>query len=186
MSVPRQAEAQTGTGLDVFPGDQSNGWAYMTCGWHDVCLWPYTGTSGLDWGNQDNWDVVWRSRGGRPGETWIIGSAWPIYWPTNCKNVDVDIIDNSGNPRGWVRYTHSDRPQLTWFYLWGDPNWYYQTVNVAKTVPYQDDLATCSTTGTHLHQTADPYWTRNAGAFPNAPTEQWRYVWDHPMHWTGW
>lgn len=185
ISFPQEAKAQAGISLDVFPGDQSDGWAYMTCGWHDVCEWPYSGSNALDWGNQADWNVMWRSRGLRPGVDWIIATAYPTWWPTNCANVDVDVYDVNGYYRGWARYTHSDRPQDS-FYVWGNSGWYYQANYAAKTIAVANEIPGCSTTGAHLHQTAAYYWTRNGGAFPNAPTAEWRWVWDHPMHWTGW
>lgn len=179
--TPSNVQSSHQRELWVYPGDQSNDWAYMTCGWHTICP-SGPGGNGLDWGNQATWPVIWRDWAYRPASYAYFGTGAPATDNGACKAVRVSFYDENGQSRGYVRYVHSEFPGGQ-FYISAGPQWEAHAFVVASTA--QNDLPACPTSGPHLHQEVGSGWTKDSG-YPNAPATGWYQVWVDWMHYRLW
>ncbi|MGQ9573529.1 MAG: hypothetical protein ACUVV3_10195 [Dehalococcoidia bacterium] len=177
--TPRPTEAViVNFTLRVHPGAYSTS-THMSCGWHeDRCpLNPGTGHA-LDWVNLANQWVRWRSYGYTQYATEAVIARGTLIRVTDqaCYRVDVQIKDSYGNPRGSIRYVHSDTAGHGYqFDIKGGKNWVSTEFAAAYTLSHDKPGCPGWVGGywpPHLHHTdSGTGWTRNSyypqGACPN-------------------
>lgn len=162
----RLSHALSSFSVQVYPG--GNG--YLTCGWHQTCLYPYQSGSALDFGDP-TW-VYFRSYGSTAAGS-TVGQGRIVYLnPDQCHHLTyVDIYDAIGNYRTEVLYEHVQSG-------YGGYNF-----NIAGGIPYvsteyyigqtaaEPVTPTCPFTAKHVHeQGTGGGLTRNTTNYPDVST----------------
>jgi len=134
--------------LEVNPGASS----WLTCGYHGVCSDTPTSGNAIDWANGGNSPVYWRSFGYRSdGVSGAIARAKIVKANGVCQNVQVDVVDIFGFPKGSILYGHTGTWTPGWqFNIYGSSSWQATTVEIGFSVA--QEYPDCPFAGPHLHQ----------------------------------
>ena len=170
----RDVHALTGYELNVNPGSSNT---RVNCGWHSVCVSPYSAGYAIDWANAGGGAVYWRSWGFLSAGSGSIGTAYMTVAPGNCYTIGVDFLSLLTTYKGSTSFTHTfiSGSARSWsvpgaaavgtYYLYGP---------IGTSVPDGGEKGTCPKDDNgnffaHLHHTTDGTWARNGGVYGYAP-----------------
>jgi hypothetical protein len=176
----------------VNPGASTNA---LTCGWHDICEYPYTWSNALDWGNDPytNKYVYWRSWGVVASGSGTMAYGYPYNASsTICYGAGVNLYDTSWGYRGSVVYLHTSLSgSAPTVYVQGSWSGTFTSDGPMGTTVAGEKDVTCPWEAPHLHQysTASGWWA-NTEVYPNAVNPQTSYNlaafgnWQNRTNWT--
>jgi hypothetical protein len=170
LLIPKPAEGSV-TYISVYQHGGPSSIA-LNCGWHVVCVSPYSSGSALDWRNSGEAAIYWRSYNVRSDTpSGVIGTGTIASNNGTCKGIRVDVNDAFGFTKGAILYTHSELSQgYTSFGIYGGWGGPWQELQIGKTA--SSEFANCVSQGywegPHLHQDRGATWWQATGPYPPA------------------
>lgn len=157
--------------FDIPAGASSGSTVSMNCGWHVVCVSPYTTGAGLDW-QESSGNGVYFAGAAQWNGAFVQNMAWvdvtnsPSFNGSSCNNTVARVYNwyTGGSPETTQVYTHTTSSGYSHtIYAYSSP-WAIRAQAGTVTWP---DLGGCTATGAHIHQYLYSGAT-NTGGFPTA------------------
>lgn len=173
LSVALAVSADSASGwsadyaLRVNPGGSST-LDHLTCGWHTGACYDQVVGDALDWDNEDNATVYWRSFGNCSQACGTVATGTIEYAEPYCTETRVRVRDLQGRDLGRIVYTHTTTSQQgAEFLIQGaGAGWGSTTVGIGTSLTEEICV---EFSGSHVHQYhREGDWTKNP-QYPDTP-----------------